>query len=613
VSQVVSEDVKARVPIALAITAALFRLVPLQFLHPLNWDEIEFFQAARWIGEGRVPFRDFWEHHTPLAWFVFAPFTWLTDSPGAGAILLLRWAQIPVWMATFWLANVFMRNAGLSRFARWSAMALGLCSSLLMTSAVEFRLDPLSCALYMAGLVLWQLGTPRAMFGAGAMFCLTGLTNMRLGPLLVVTVLLLFVIRERKWGLNARALWIAAGGVAVLAMALSYFAAMDSLDVLQQQLLSDNVIGDKYGPTIEWGFAHRLLVPLGVRLIGADRFDLAAVDLGGIAVLLIGLIGIVIALHWWRAPDGLFVVAVLQIVSISVIARMNFIYNYHFQIVVVLMIPLIAAAFERVTQRGLVLAALAIAWCVNAFASVFRGKELDLAYQDFLMREVHARTSVGDRVWSGIPWALRREPAYRFWFLPDMTRQLVTRGHAPPYRLSDVIANPPATVVADRYALIWMTQVQPELGPYFVRHYMPVWRHLWVPAMNVRLEPGAAAEWSVPRDGSYRVYASPELANHPWFRNPFGAQVTTAQEPLVLTNAGLHPDLQWSILFDAHPVALRKGQRLGVRNGGSEPLGVILLPTSDTMLFRQPPPGATLEAATSRVTHVPSFRARIHP
>ncbi|HET8798547.1 MAG TPA: hypothetical protein VFO89_12715, partial [Thermoanaerobaculia bacterium] len=130
-----------RVTIVFAATTLLARLLFLHFLHPLNWDEIEFFTATKWIGEGRVPFRDFWEHHAPLMWFLFAPVTWLSDSPGIDAILLLRWAQIPVWMATFWMANVWMRNVGIDRFARWAAMTIALCSSLFMIPAVEYRVE----------------------------------------------------------------------------------------------------------------------------------------------------------------------------------------------------------------------------------------------------------------------------------------------------------------------------------------------------------------------------------------------------------------------------------------------------------------------------------------
>jgi hypothetical protein len=609
-------DRGTRAAIGLAITAAIVRLVPLQFLHPLNWDEIEFFEAAKWIAEGRVPFRDFWEHHTPLAWFVFAPFTLLTDSPGAGAILLLRWAQIPVWVAAFWLANTFMRQAGLSRFARWAAMALALSSSFLMTSAIEFRLDPLSCALYMAGLVLWQRGTPRSMFGAGAMFCLTGLTNMRLGPLLVVTVLLLLCVRERKWRIDLRAGWIIAGGVATLAVALCYFAATDSFGPMLQHLIRDNVFGDKFGKPVLAGFIHRLLVPFGVRAIASDRlFEWAAVDFGGIALLLLGFAGLIGALLRWREPDELFVIGLLETVGLAVIARMNFIYNYHFQLVVMMMLPLVASALGRITRRGLVLALLAVACCVNVFASVFRGKEIDLAYQDRVMREVHARTRPGDRVWSGIPWALRREPAFRLWFLPDMTRQMVSRGYTPGYPLEDVLRDPPAALVVDHYAMLWLARVQRELTPYFVHHYIPVWRNVWIPAMNGRLRPGATAQWVVPRDGTYRVYTSPDLARHPWFRTPLLLVSYKRDDASRYTVRLPEPDRgAVQFLVDDRPAAtltLRKGQRLTALNTGPTDVAVILLPTSDRVLFRQPPPGATLEGERTRITHVPYLGAHL--
>ena len=602
--------------IVLALTAAAVRLLPLQWLHPLNWDEMEFHRAASWIAQGRVPFRDFWEHHTPLAWFLYAPFTLLTDSPGVSAIILMRWVQVPVWIAAFWLLNVWMRNAGLSRFGRWAAMALALSSSMLMTSAVEYRLDVLGIAFYLAGLVLWQRGTPRAMFAAGVMFALCGLTNMRFGPLLVVTVLLLCVVRAAKWKLNPRGMWMIAGGVAASAVALLYFVATDSLRPFLHSVLFENYIGDKFGPEYGPAFLHRLLVQFGVRIIGTDRlFDPAAIDLGGIAILVIGCIGVVRALLRWRTPDDLFVLALLQAASVFVISRMIFVYNYHLQIVVLMMVPLIAWIFERMPRRGIVLAILGAAWLVNLHAAVLRGKELDLRYQDLLMREVHARTRPGERVWAGIPWALRREPAYFFWFLPDMTSRLVEQGHARRWELSEVMRDPPAAVVSDQYAVRWLAKVQPELGPFFVRHYIPVWRNLWVPGMNVRLRPGMGMEWVVPRDGTYRLFAHPAIARHPWFPQPLRVSMYEDNDAELLTlrlpPPAPHPALQWWI--DGRPatvgeaVPLRKGQRVRVLSSTTQELGVILLPGNDTVLFRQPPPGASLEAVSTRVTHIPDL------
>jgi hypothetical protein len=563
----------AGAPIAIALTAALIRLIPLHWLHPINWDELEFFRATKWIADGRVPYRDFWEHHTPLAWILFAPFT--TDSAGADAVIAMRWAQIPVWIATFALLNLWMRGAGIARGARWAAMALALCSSLFMLPAIEYRVESLGCLLFVLGLVLAQR---KQDWGAGIVFCLAGFANLRLGPVLVVAVLLHF--RPR----------IIAGGVAALAACLGAFAALGSLDELWQQVWRDN-LAEKFATPVIGGFVHRLLVPFGVRILATDReFELAAVDAGGIAIIILGFLGLLLA---WRRKE-LRTILVLQVVNLLFIAWMKFIYNYHLALAVLLAIPLIAFVIERIPKHAVVIAVLLVAWCVNAFAAVFRGKELDLAYQDRVMREVHARTKPGEQVWSGVPWALHREPAYRFWFLPELARQLVLQNLAPRYSMSD----PPAAVVFDHYALVWVATVQRELAPYLVRHYMPAWRNVWIPAMNAVVPPGQRVQWTVPRDGVYRVYASPELARHPWFRDPFLAY---KGEELRLQSMERPP-----LTFSAGP-RLRKGQRVSVTSHGTEPLGVILLSSNDTVLFRQPPDGASLEAETTRVTHVPDF------
>ena len=585
---------KARWPVALAISAAAVRLLPLQFLHPLNWDELEFYRATRWIAEGRLPYRDFWEHHTPLAWFLFAPFSLLTDSPGAQAILTMRWAQIPVWIATFVLLNVLMRGAGIERTARWMAMGFALCSSLFMIPAVEYRVESVGCLLFVLGLVLAQ--RERA-FLAGSVFCLAGFANLRLGPVLVVAVAM-FVLWSG--GLQAAESWRArvgratrmgAGGVVTLLACLAFFAATGSLDELWQQVWLDN-LGEKFATPVEGGFLHRLLVPFGVRILATDRlFEWAAIDAGGVAILLLGAGGLLLC---WRHRE-LRRIAVLQLVNVLFIASMKFIYNYHFALVVILAIPLVAFLVERIPARSVISAALVVAWGVNLFASVFRGKENDLAYQDTIMREVHARTVSGEKVWSGVPWALRREPAYRFWFLPELARQLVLQGLAPRYALDD----PPAAVVFDHYALIWSASVQPELAPYLIRHYVPVWRNLWVPGMNGIVSPGETMEWIVPRDGAYRLFASAELARHRWFRDPAGAY--REAQPLTLRSLP-HPPLRIS----AGPL-LKKGQRITVTSFATEPLGIILLSGEDTILFRQPPEGATLEAEATRVTHVPNL------
>ncbi|HVR37759.1 MAG TPA: hypothetical protein VMU84_01590 [Thermoanaerobaculia bacterium] len=622
---------KERVAIATAITAALVRLIPLQWLHPLNWDEIEFFRATDWIARGLVPYRDFWEHHTPLAWFLFAPVALLTKSPGVDAILAMRWAQVPVWIATFWLANLWMRGVGLERFARWSAIAFALCSSMFMIPAVEYRVDSVACLCFMAGLVLAQ----RDRFAlAGIAFCLTGFANLRLGPLLVVTVLALWLkaslaVRRRPYAedgqrptangqrQSANGLRILIGGAGALGIALLYFVATRSLVPMYQMVWVQNYLGDHYATAITGGFLHRLIVPFGVRILASDKlFELVGVDVAGIVIILAGFAGIIRALLKWRAPDDLFVLAVLQLVNIAFIAKMKFVYHYHFEIVVILMLPLVASviAWMSASRTSIVVAVLALAWCVNGFASIFRGKELDRAYQDVIMREADAHTLRGETVWSGLPWALRRDPSYPFWFLPELARQLVVHRHAPPYSLGRVIAQPPAAVVFDRNAFVWIATVQRELAPFFVRHYLPAWRNLWIPAMNGRLAPGARGEWIVPRDGDYRLIASAPLANHTWFHDPLRA-AGIDESTITLPPPAARGDLQWFIDgAPAHVNAVtrfRKGQHIGVISNATQPLGIILLSGNDRVLFRQPPRGVTLEAETPRITHIPHLGVQL--
>ena len=566
----------------LALTAAAFRLLPLGWLQPLQWDEVEYFRATTWVAEGRVPFRDFWEHHTPLQWFVFAPVARFVDGAGVDAVVAMRWAQVPLWIATFALLMALMRRMELDPFARWTAITLAVCSSFLMIPAIEYRVDTLACFLYIAGLVL----APRRPFAAGVVLCLAGLANLRFGPLLAVTALLLW------WRFRPRSSWMIAGVGATGLLATAYLAATGTLRLLYQNVVVENGLSDRYAPEIEDAFLKRLLTPFGGGVV-------AAVDVGAIALLVLGFAGLALVLVRWRNRDERFMLAVLQVASVVVIARMKFVYNYHFEIVLLMMVPLAAVALERIRWKAAVIAIVGAAWMVNGFASVFRGKELDRAYQDTIMREVHARTRAGDRVWSGVGWALRREPAYRYWFLPDLVRQLVRHGHTAPYRPAEL----PAAVVADQNALVWL-DMDGALRKVIVRHYLPVWRNLWMPGLSVRLEPGQSVEWRVPADGEYRLYASPALAEHPWFRRPlfvgsyFEADAKRLEVRLGAPRA--HEELGWPAVR-----RLRKGERVAMTSRASVPLGVMLVPGGDRVLFRQPPPNVTLDAAAPRVTHVP--------
>jgi hypothetical protein len=180
---------------------------------------------------------------------------------------------------------------------------------------------------------------------------------------------------------------------------------------------------------------------------------------------------------------------------------------------------------------------------------------------------------------------------------------------------------PPAAVVFDHNLLLWLGRIQRELAPYLIRHYIPVWRELWIPGMNARLSPGRRFEWTVPRDAEYRVHVSAGLARHPWFRDPIRTAIYKRPDShrliVRLPEPSANAPVEWMIdgtLVEMRPtIRLRRGQRVTATSQANVPIAVILLSTDDRLLFRQPPPGVTLEAETTRITHVPELGVRFEP
>lgn len=616
------------VPLLMAMVAvgAVARAVALQFLRPVHWDEIEHFRASDWIRQGLVPFRDFWEHHTPVLWYFGAPFTALTDSPGAGAILLMRWTQVPLWILTFWLLAVWMRDAGLGSFARWAGILTVASSSLLMIPSGEFRPDTLAALLFVAGLVLLQRVhvSRRYAFFAGVVFCLAGLTNLRLGPLLAITALLARILdaREKRWVGVPRIHWTYAGVIATLGAALGFFAANGSLRPFLQSVWMENFVGNRIQEGVPLMFLHRITGVFGYRLIGVDsgpHFELASVDVAGAALLILGTIGAVRQLvRNRREPDDLFFLACLQVASVLFVWGMKFIYSYHFVIIAVLATPFVAAELERIANRRVVVAFLVCCCAVNVFAALFRGKEHDRAYQDLIMREAHRHTAPDASICDGAGWVRGRRPAYKYWFLPSLVLELERRGQFEPLRPEQVLADPPGALIADRNVLVWLSSRKP-LRDVFTRHYFPVWRNLWLPGPNGLLQPSnPAMTWVVPADGVYRLHTSRPLVAHPWFHVPL--RMTQLYTPLTkrfeIPVASIADDgaVEWRVngrVVTTPTIALRRLDRLEARLLDDAPTAVLAIRGNPSTLVMQPRPGITLEAIEAPETHVPDLTPTI--
>jgi hypothetical protein len=579
-----------RITGAVFILAALWILALLQRGLPLGLDELEFFRATRWVSLGQVPFRDFWEHHTPLQWLLFAPVARFASGAGVASIVIMRWAQLPLWIALLWIVVALARREGIRACGWGNALLILLLSSTFVQRAIEYRVDVLGNLAFIAAVAIIAFGATRGRWIAfGALMSAAVLANVRFAPLVVFAgaIALFWRPDERRWRWNPRALWMSAGIGAVAAAFLAYLAATGSIGgfvegVLRYNELSSHVLAVRT-------FGDALLAPLWT------------LDLAGIMFWIAGIAGIAIALRGIREPGPLQFAAILVIAGIVAIAAMQVQYDYHFQSSWILMLPLAALALDRLPLprwRRLAVAVgvagllVSIMRTVPTFGSAMQ-------YQDAVMTAADRFTLPSETVFDGAGYALRRRPAWRYWFLTTGVRFLAARGTIAPYDASQMAANPPAAIIAD-YRLLLYLQLFPRLQAYALRHYVPVYRNLWVPGMTAMIGPSPRRYiWTSPRSGRYDVYVSDLLAKHPWFTRPveyvttIGPRAAQLEIPLQRLPRYDASRLQWTVDGTALPsgttmLQLRKGARVEVVGSGPAPAGLLLVPHGVTSLCIAP-------------------------
>jgi hypothetical protein len=541
---------------------------------PLAVDEIEFIRATKWVGEGLVPFRDFWEHHTPLQWLVFAPVASLFgNGPGVEAVVAMRWAQLVFWVALFVVLVRLARRAGIDP---WPALLLLVVSSGFVRKAIEYRVDVPGNIAYLGAVALIAFGAAkRRWLGFGALMAAAVLCNVRMAPLVVITAALALCWRpeERRWRWNGNALWMIGGVVPVAAAFVCWLLATGAWPAFLDGVIRYNRL---FGELLEvHTFFDAWLAPLW------------ALDAGGIAFWLAAIAGAVLALREVREPGVTQFFAILSLVAIATIAMMNVQYDYHFQLVYLLMLPLAAIALSRVKRLVPIVAAGAL--CISLIQTLPSFGEA-MAYQDAVMTSVDRLTRPDETVLDGAGIALRRQPAYRYWFLMTGIRFMAARGLIAPYAMT----SPPAAIVYD-YRLGLYLRDFPRLAEYVTKHYVPVYRNLWVPGMTAIAAAGSPTVWIAPRAGTYDVWASEALLKHPWLTAPLeyaaidGPLATRYAIPLAQLPSAPAEAFLWTVDGVRQPtgtraLSLRKGSRVELVSTFPRRVGILLVPRGIGML-----------------------------
>lgn len=584
--------------LGLVCLGVLLAILWLAIFRPLAWDEVEFLRATRWVSRGRIPYRDFWEHHTPLQWFIFAPLDRVGGGPGASAVLWLRWCQVPLWGVALAAWYRWIKRACGPAWLVLLAMALLLCSPFFILFAVEYRIDTLASVLLLLGLTLlltegraWRAPLAGALLGAVPM------ANLRLGPTvgLILVAACFTDLRERRWGLNRDGLWCAFGGVVVWGLGALCLLSTHTWGPFWTQVWADNAAFAASTPASSRAF----WTILGQAV---KQWDLAVPLL-----LVLALAALPQVIRNLRRPSGQHLVAGAFLANLVLVYQLNIHYFYHFQALLLLALPLAVLSFsnwvsvgDRVRRARIVAGSacvLILALLLNqAFGMASVRQDRQLAYQDEIMREVEGRTRPDESVWDGCGFALDREPAYERWFLPLLVRTSVRAGRMKALSPDAFLAHPPAAVVFNARLYSWCAESR-DLATVLIQNYLPLRPHLWIPAPNGLLGPGLREKsWRILRSGHYRLAASPKLAEHPWFRWPFdygmitGIQREGIQLDMVQASSDADPGLDLNL--DGKPLPpdtrrldLSAGQEFKARWRGQGFLGLMLAPEEIPALF----------------------------
>lgn len=569
---------------------AIWIALSIQVGQSLSWDEVEFFRATRWVAEGRVPYRDYWEHHTPLQWLAFAPIAGLVaNGPGAESVIAMRWAQLPLWVALFFLWFRTMRRAGLGPGRSWIALFLPLASLLFVGPAIEYRVDTLGNLGYVAALAVC-LTHPRkrgAWMLFGLLMSVAVLANVRMAPLVIATAALLAFLRieERRWRWNPISLWMSAG---VALSALGFLIWLRATGAWEPFLsaMRLNVVIDRILSAETTTLLPTLLLPV------------TTPDPAALLLWIGAAAGVIVALRDIRCPAIPQLFALLAILSVVSVIRLGVHYSYHMQTSFLLMAPVAASVVTSARLQRLALLLIAGLVCVELARSAGPSYGQPMKYVDGVMEEVDRRTAADERVWDGCGYALRREPVFRYWFLPSVVRIAAARGMIERYDAPQMIAAPPAAIIHGYRVHLWLKSF-PALASYATHHYVPLFRDLWVPGLSATIDPRRPqAGWIVPRSGRYRFYASALLPKHPWFRDPLQYaiyaeedadlfEVAPARLPAAdLTRARLFADGRELAVKDV--LDLSQGSAIRLESSWSEPVGVLIVPVDATTLFIPP-------------------------
>ncbi len=610
-----------------ALSLGLLQLLLHIVESPVNPDEVEYFRATRWIADGLVPYRDFWEHHPPLHWYLLSWIAPFTREASFESFVAMRLAQLPLLLSTLAVFFVLLRAAGVRLAAGVLAAALLLAST--NRSLVEIRLDASANLFLLLGLLLVEragpgsadVGTSRAgdfarraprgistrrtaAFLAGVSLALAGLSSQRAAPLaLAILVLAALDFGTGRPRVSRDGLLAGAGALATGVAAAVLLAAVGALRAAWEQGVRLNALYER----------------LDLPRQGTTAFEQAGRLLerpAAIAMVLLAAAGIFVTTRKGQPLRGFAArLGAVAVLAAGLLATIRSPFPYQFQLLFWLLAALSALALDpllRTGPRAATAASLAVLTLSLASLSLQRTRTKwdvrmeTVSHQDHILRSVDRLTPGGAVVLEGCGFAVNRLPAGTEWFLPSLVRDLADAGALARLTPAELVRRRPALVVMDSRLVAYVLR-DPPLAVWIARHYLPLERFLWIPAPNGVVSPAGSATWTILRDGAYRIVARPPADPDPWRTAPFAfpfqrPRSSTSYRQTFPGNASLRVgDTRLTVEGKERAadskglVRLRAGETLVAENLSGISVEVLVVPASVPALFESPYPLAWIE------------------
>lgn len=224
--------------LALAVVPFVLRL-PLLRSRGFNPDELEHLHFSWCVAQGKVPYVDYFDHHTPWLHLSLAPLvsrfdTASSEDEAVEALFAARTAMLP-WAALTLALTAVLAGQIAGGASAWVAPVLLTHFAYFLSKGLEVRPDGPAAALLLAGVVLvrgkdglWQPGRRAAFFASGVLFGAASLFTQKalfgLAGVALAELVGLALDKGRRAG-RARDVAAQAAGFALpWAVTLAYFA-----------------------------------------------------------------------------------------------------------------------------------------------------------------------------------------------------------------------------------------------------------------------------------------------------------------------------------------------------------------------------------------------------